>query len=113
MTDKFCCLIFIAFIVGMVVVFYYGLTKGQPSLITVGWDSNAHGCGNSADYATFPLKAQTLTIGEQEYDMTRYANNDAANFPHLYFPLPPTWEEFSDALADTTQMANLIKKMLS
>ena len=59
-TDLICCLVFLAFIVGMVGVSGYGLVYGKPELMLTMWDADSKGCG---------------------YDETR------KEYPYLYFPI--------------------------
>ena len=51
-TDILFCLIFIAFIVGMVVVGILGFTKGNPNLLIYPYDENGKACG--LDYKNYP-----------------------------------------------------------
>ena len=39
-TDCLCCIIFIAAIVGFCGASYYGWVNGDPSKLTIGWDSD-------------------------------------------------------------------------
>jgi hypothetical protein len=39
-TDCICCLIFVAFIAGMVGTAAYGFAKGDPKLLLTGWDAD-------------------------------------------------------------------------
>jgi len=48
--DVLCCLLFIAFIIGMIGIGAYGYTKGKPSIIGRGYDSNGNMCGVTAGY---------------------------------------------------------------
>ncbi len=55
-TDIICCLVFIAFIVGLCAACGYGLTNGDPALILTGWDSD----GKLADL-TFKIALAATT----------------------------------------------------
>ncbi len=39
-TDCICCLIFVAFVVGMTATAAYGFAKGNPQLLLTGWDAD-------------------------------------------------------------------------
>jgi len=54
-TDILCCLIFIAFLVGMVGVSGYGLLYGNPQLLATGWDADGNGCGFNETTKDYPL----------------------------------------------------------
>ena len=54
-TDIICCLIFIAFIAGMVITSGYGLTKGDPEILLTTWDADKNACGSSAPTKDYPL----------------------------------------------------------
>jgi len=60
-TDPLCCLIFLAFIGGMIGIAGYAITKGNPGLIGRGYDADGKMCG--------------VDIGYEDY-------------PYLYFPMP-------------------------
>jgi len=62
-TDPLCCLLFVAFLCGMIGVAGYALSKGNPSLIGRGYDVDGGMCG--------------VTDGYEDY-------------PYLYFPIPKT-----------------------
>lgn len=51
-TDIICCLVFLAFLVGMVGVSGYGLVYGDPKLFLTLWDADKRACGynTTADY---------------------------------------------------------------
>jgi len=53
-TDPLCCLLFIAFLCGMIGVAAYGLSKGNPSLIGRGYDYDGKMCGIDAGYEDYP-----------------------------------------------------------
>lgn len=59
-TDILCCLIFVAFFVGMVGACGYGYLYGNPVLLTTPWDGDSLGCG--------------LNVTREDY-------------PYLYFPM--------------------------
>ena len=50
--DCFCCIFFIVFIIGIIVVSYLGLYKGHPELILYPYDSDQNQCGrgDAKDY---------------------------------------------------------------
>lgn len=54
-TDLLCCLIFMAFLVGMVGVSGYGYLKGDPYLLLTPWDADSNGCGYSNDTLDYPF----------------------------------------------------------
>ena len=53
-TDILCCLVFIAFLVGMVGVSGYGLTYGDPYLLLTTWDYDGNGCGYNKTTKDYP-----------------------------------------------------------
>ena len=53
-TDILCCLIFIAFIAGMVFVAGTGFINGDPLLLLTTWDYDGNGCGYSAKTKDYP-----------------------------------------------------------
>jgi len=53
-TDWLFCLIFVAFLVGMVGVSGYGLTYGDPKLLLTLWDADANGCGYNTTTKDYP-----------------------------------------------------------
>jgi choline transporter-like protein 2/4/5 len=58
-TDIICCLVFVAFLVGMVGCAGYGSLYGDPNKLLVSWDADQNGCGWSPDtkdykYLYFP-----------------------------------------------------------
>ena len=53
-TDILCCLIFIAFLVGMVGVSGYGITYGNPKLLLTTWDADKNGCGFNKTTKDYP-----------------------------------------------------------
>ena len=53
-TDILCCLIFVAFIVGMVGTSGYGFMYGDPSLLLTTWDADGNGCGYSSKTLDYP-----------------------------------------------------------
>jgi hypothetical protein len=59
-TDILCCLIFVAFMVGMVGCVGYGVTNGNPAKLGYAYDSEANGCGSestsSSTYGTLSYK---------------------------------------------------------
>ena len=48
-TDVICCLVFLAFLVGLVGVSGYGLVYGDPMLFLTMWDADGNGCGASGN----------------------------------------------------------------
>ena len=58
-TDIICCLVFLAFLVGMVGVSGYGLVYGDPRLFLTMWDADGNGCGFNATkdypYLYYPI----------------------------------------------------------
>lgn len=53
-TDLICCLIFLAFLVGMVGVSGYGLVYGDPNRFLIMWDADGRGCGNDTAAIDYP-----------------------------------------------------------
>ena len=53
-TDLICCLVFLAFLVGMVGVSGYGFVYGDPQKFLIMWDADGRGCGNSTEAADYP-----------------------------------------------------------
>jgi choline transporter-like protein 2/4/5 len=53
-TDLICCLVFLAFLVGMVGVSGYGLVYGDPQRFLIMWDADARGCGNDTAVLDYP-----------------------------------------------------------
>ena len=51
-TDPWCCPVFIAFLVGLVIAFGYGLAKGDPALLMTPV-SQGKGCGYSEGYQDY------------------------------------------------------------
>ena len=54
-TDILCCLIFVAFIVGMVYSAGFGIMYGDPYLLLTTWDYDGNGCGYTARTKDYPL----------------------------------------------------------
>ena len=58
-TDLICCLVFLAFLVGMVGVSGYGIVYGNPALFLTMWDADGNGCGFNATkdypYLYYPM----------------------------------------------------------
>ena len=54
-TDILCCLIFVAFIVGMVGTSGYGFMYGDPYLLLTTWDFDGNGCGYSNKTMDYPF----------------------------------------------------------
>ena len=85
-SDWPCCLLFIIFLIGMVVVFVYGQMEGKPSLITIGWDGHQpmpRGCGYTPDLERFPEST----------------HEGLPDYPWLYFAKAPTKDEFATLTA--------------
>jgi len=53
-TDILCCLIFVAFLVGMVGACGYGYLYGNPALLTTTWDGDRYGCGYNTSRLDYP-----------------------------------------------------------
>lgn len=53
-TDLLCCLVFLAFLVGMVGVSGYGFVYGDPQLFLTMWDADERGCGYSEASKDYP-----------------------------------------------------------
>jgi len=53
-TDILCCLIFIAFLVGMVGTGGYGYMYGDPNLLITMWDADGNGCGLNGTFVDYP-----------------------------------------------------------
>ena len=50
-----CCLIFLAFIVGMIGTSGYGYLHGDVQLLLTGWDSDGNGCGYDKVTKDYPF----------------------------------------------------------
>lgn len=53
-TDLICCLIFVAFLVGMIGVSGYGFARGDPNRFLMMWDADGNSCGNSTAVKDYP-----------------------------------------------------------
>lgn len=53
-TDILCCLIFVAFLVGMVGSSGYGYLYGDPNLLLTSWDGLGRGCGYNDSVIDYP-----------------------------------------------------------
>ena len=53
-TDILCCLVFVAFLVGMVGAGGYGLRYGEPQLLMTAWDADGNGCGYTNRTMEYP-----------------------------------------------------------
>lgn len=53
-TDLICCLVFLAFLVGMVGVSGYGIVYGDPQRFLIMWDADGRGCGNDTAAIDYP-----------------------------------------------------------
>ena len=74
-TDPICCLIFVAFVVGMVATAAYGFAKGDPKLLMTGWDADGRGCGFSEatkDYPYLYWPAPNLNFNTSSKDAAEY-----------------------------------------
>ena len=60
-TDCICCLVFVAFLVGMGFCAIYGFAKGDPVRLLTGWDTD----GKSSKYLTFLLTRVTMRFEKQ------------------------------------------------
>jgi len=61
-TDILCCLLFIAFLAGMVAVAAYSLSKGNPNLIGRGYDQDGKICGYTPGYEDYALLYFTVPV---------------------------------------------------
>jgi hypothetical protein len=52
--DPLCCLLFIAFVGGMIGISIYGYANGNPNLIGRGYDSDGYMCGVDTGYTDYP-----------------------------------------------------------
>jgi hypothetical protein len=52
-TDPLCCLLFVAFVCGMIGVGAYGISKGNPTIIGRGYDSDGKICGIDDGYTDY------------------------------------------------------------
>lgn len=81
-TDIICCLIFLAFLVGMVGVSGYGLTYGNPNLFLTMWDADGNccgdGCGKSAGFEDYPFLYYPIIDVEE---LKKSLKSDAAPDP--------------------------------
>ena len=53
-TDIICCLVFVAFLVGMVGCAGYGSLYGDPGKLLTAWDADKNGCGYSKPTLEYP-----------------------------------------------------------
>ena len=53
-TDWWCCPVFVAFVVVMVVISIYGFTNGDPANLATPFDSEGNQCGLDKGYSDFP-----------------------------------------------------------
>ena len=73
-TDIFFGIFFTIFVIGLGGCWWYGFTKGNPELLTIGWDNEQNGCGHSEatkdyPYLYWPQSPSTSVIEEiQEGD---------------------------------------------
>lgn len=49
------CLFFVAFIFGMIAVFAFSFSLGEPRMIVRGWDSDGMGCGYNETTKDYPV----------------------------------------------------------
>ena len=80
-TDVLCCLIFLAFLVGMVGTSGYGYLYGDPELLLTTWDYDGNGCGYSDltvdyPYLYFPTINYTAAM-EAEGSLTGGGSGDS------------------------------------
>ena len=54
-TDVLCCLIFLAFLTGMVGTAGYGYLYGDPNLLVTTWDADRNGCGYNKTTEDYPF----------------------------------------------------------
>ena len=73
-TDICCCLIFIVFMIGMGAVFVYGLYYERLSHITIGWDSDAKGCGFTPGYEDYPYLYWVTAPNQQQFEDIKSGN---------------------------------------
>ena len=52
--DCFCCIILIVFILGCVVIAFFGFKKGKPVKILYGYDEDGNACGYDEGYKDYP-----------------------------------------------------------
>ena len=52
--DICCCIIWLIFLVGCIVVAVLGFANGQPSLIIYPYDEDGNACGKDGDYKDYP-----------------------------------------------------------
>jgi len=53
-TDLLCCLIFLAFLTGLVGTAGYGYLYGDPKLLLTTWDADGNGCGYNETTKDYP-----------------------------------------------------------
>ena len=54
-TDIFFCMFFTIFVIGLGGCWWYGFSKGNPSLLAVGWDNEQNGCGYNETTKDYPF----------------------------------------------------------
>ena len=82
-TDLICCLVFLAFLVGMVGVSGYGLVYGDPNRFLIMWDSDGRGCGNDTaaiDYPYLYFPMINLTEIQSATDNPKAAMREALKY---------------------------------
>lgn len=69
-TDWWCCPVFVAFVVGMIVIAIYGFTNGDPAALATPFDSEGNQCGLTKGYSDFPyiFFANPVNFGSNESD---------------------------------------------
>ena len=54
-TDIICCVIFLLFIIGLLVISIIGFKKGDPLLLATPFDPDGNACGESPGFKDFPF----------------------------------------------------------
>lgn len=49
-TDVICCLIFVAFLIGWIIIFFFGVINGKPGQLLTPFDQFGNGCGYSSSF---------------------------------------------------------------
>lgn len=90
-TDPLCCLLFVAFLIGMIAIGAYGLSEGNPNLVGRGYDFDGKMCGFDEGYEDYPylyfatpitgLLTQTVCVKECPTAVGQVDCNTNTRFP--------------------------------
>jgi len=91
-TDMICCLVFLVFLVAMVGLSFFALTKGDPARIVTPYDSDGNACGAPDQCSTndkvFPQGEPCPTTYKFDgVNEVPVLIRDFTDYPYKYFPL--------------------------